>query len=288
LFGNGVFSGIPTTTPATIANGTSNINIVTANGNILFSANNNANLFSVESGASLMNAFPLSTQTNALRINTIGNPLSDSHRVAFARSRGTLASPTSVQANDIVGSFSFFGHNGTSYQTNSVSFIRAVVDSSYSANTANIPIGLRFTVNQSNNVPIVHNLFANGLANFASDIFAGANISYGGNLNLTRFKETTYTIGNVTGTVTPDLNNGSIQTMTLTGNITLSSLSNVQAGSSATLILKQDGTGNRILTSTMKFASGQKTLSTGANATDIMSVFYDGSTYYATLTTGYA
>ena len=55
-----------------------------------------------------------------------------------------------------------------------------------------------------------------------------------------------------------------------------------------TLILTQDGTGNRTLTSTMKFAGNYKTLSTSASATDIISVFYTGSTYYASLTTGYA
>jgi hypothetical protein len=73
----------------------------------------------------------------------------------------------------------------------------------------------------------------------------------------------------------------------LTGNITLSALSNAVAGTSMTIILTQDGTGNRLLTSTMKFAGNSKTLSTAANTIDIMGVFYDGSTYYASLTKGY-
>jgi hypothetical protein len=73
----------------------------------------------------------------------------------------------------------------------------------------------------------------------------------------------------------------------LNGNITINSLGNAVAGTSMTLILTQDGTGNRILTSSMKFAGGLKTLSTAASATDIMSVFYDGSTYYATLSRGF-
>jgi hypothetical protein len=38
----------------------------------------------------------------------------------------------------------------------------------------------------------------------------------------------------------------------------------------------------------MKFAGGSKTLSTTGSAIDIMSVFYDGTNYYATLTKGYA
>jgi hypothetical protein len=38
----------------------------------------------------------------------------------------------------------------------------------------------------------------------------------------------------------------------------------------------------------MKFLGGVKTLSTAAGAIDIMSVFYDGSTYYASLGKGFA
>jgi hypothetical protein len=55
-----------------------------------------------------------------------------------------------------------------------------------------------------------------------------------------------------------------------------------------TLILTQDGTGNRLLTSNMLYAGGSKTLSTAASAKDIISVFYDGTNYFATLSKGYA
>jgi hypothetical protein len=53
-------------------------------------------------------------------------------------------------------------------------------------------------------------------------------------------------------------------------------------------VLTQDGTGGRTLTSSMLFAGGAKTLSTAVGAVDIISVFYDGSVYYATLSKGYA
>jgi hypothetical protein len=74
----------------------------------------------------------------------------------------------------------------------------------------------------------------------------------------------------------------------LTGNIVLSTLASAVAGTSMVIILTQDATGGRTLTSTMKFAGASKTLSTAASAIDIMSVFYDGTTYYATLSKGYA
>ena len=93
--------------------------------------------------------------------------------------------------------------------------------------------------------------------------------------------------GNATGNISPDISLGSIQTMTLTGNITLNSLSNVTTGQTATFIMTQDATGNRLLTSTWKFASNVRTLSTAANATDMISVSYIGNTYYASLIRGF-
>jgi len=178
LLGNGSFGPVEVQSTS-IANGTSNINIPVANGAIAVSVNNVANLMLLEN-AGLVNAFPTSSTVNMLRINTFNNPLSDAHRVAWARARGTNASPTSVQANDRLGILSFFGHNGTSYQTNSVGFIRATVDSSYTANGANIPIGMQVLVNDTNgginNQTKTHNFYANGSVSLVSDLSAGGNL----------------------------------------------------------------------------------------------------------------
>jgi hypothetical protein len=97
-------------------------------------------------------------------------------------------------------------------------------------------------------------------------------------------------MGNVTGNLAAniDINNGSIQTMTLTGNITANSIQNMAAGQSITMIMTQDATGSRTLSSTMKWSGGYKTLTTTASATDIATIFYDGTTYYASLSRGYA
>jgi hypothetical protein len=54
------------------------------------------------------------------------------------------------------------------------------------------------------------------------------------------------------------------------------------------LILTQDATGSRLLTSTMKFAGGVKTLTTSANAIDVVTIYYDGTNYLAGLSRGYA
>jgi len=103
------------------------------------------------------------------------------------------------------------------------------------------------------------------------------------------YKETIYTGGTTTGTITPDVVNGNVQSITLSGNITFNAFSNPETGQSMTLIVKQPASGGPYtLTSTMLFAGGTKTLSTAANAVDIMSVVYDGSNYYASLATNFS
>ena len=108
---------------------------------------------------------------------------------------------------------------------------------------------------------------------------------------LKQFNETKVVLGNKSGDISADLNaqNGSIFTLTATGDITINSFLNPNAGASFTVIITQDTTGSRLLTagSNLKWAGGVKTLTTTANATDIISVIYDGSTYWASLGRGY-
>jgi len=104
------------------------------------------------------------------------------------------------------------------------------------------------------------------------------------------FTETVYQGGNATGSLTPDRNNGTIQKFTLTGNITLTPPTNMSAGQSLTLILTQDSTGGHLLDANVAylFASGFQTLSTSSGGIDMINIFSDGSTYYATLTVDYS
>ena len=104
-----------------------------------------------------------------------------------------------------------------------------------------------------------------------------------------RHREAFLTLGNKTGTWSPDINNGNVQEVTLTGASTINGIQNIQRGQSLTLIITQDGTGGRTLTmgSSFKFAGGVNALSTGANAIDVMSIFYTGSTYIASLSTNF-
>ena len=108
------------------------------------------------------------------------------------------------------------------------------------------------------------------------------------NVNFTGYKETVIAGGNTSTSITPNVAAGTIFNYTANSNFTFNSLTSAVAGSSAVVIITQDATGSRTLTSTMKFSGASKTLSTAANSIDIISVFYDGTNYYATLSKGYA
>ena len=99
------------------------------------------------------------------------------------------------------------------------------------------------------------------------------------------YNEFVHALGTTSGTVAPNVANGNVQTITLNGNLILNAFTSPVAGQSLTLIVNTGGTG-RTLTSSMKFAGGTKTLST-TNTTDIISIFYDGTTYFASLSTDF-
>ena len=130
----------------------------------------------------------------------------------------------------------------------------------------------------------VGNLGAN-VAIFTTGNITTANVA---NLLTTKYSETVIAGGNTGATLSPNVSAGTIFNYTANSNFTFSTLTNAVAGSGATVIITQDATGTRVMTSTMKFLGGAKTLSTTASAIDIMSVFYDGTTYYATLGKGYS
>jgi hypothetical protein len=172
----------------TLINGTSNITIPSANGNILFSANSNANLVSIETGGILINTAPLLSQNNGLRITSVGRGgnVVGASRIYWAKQRGTIASPLSVEPGDFTAEILTTGSNGTAQQSSSPAFIRAQVDSSYTANGANIPLGWQVQVNDTNgginNQARTHNFYSNGNVTFNNAIF-GNSLSVSGNVN---------------------------------------------------------------------------------------------------------
>jgi len=108
------------------------------------------------------------------------------------------------------------------------------------------------------------------------------------------YAETVYNQGNVTGSFSITVSNGNTQRMRLTGSVTFTGFTDAREGQTVTLLITQDGTGGRTFTEgldsagRMLFAGGVSTLSTGANATDIMSISYIGGTYWSIINKNYS
>jgi hypothetical protein len=89
-------------------------------------------------------------------------------------------------------------------------------------------------------------------------------------------------------TINWNLNTQQVASVTLAGNRTLAAPTNIQAGGTYILFVRQDGTGNRTLTldSAYRF-SATPTLSTAANAIDIFSFVSDGTSLFGSVSKGY-
>src|SRR5210317_1314002 len=97
------------------------------------------------------------------------------------------------------------------------------------------------------------------------------------------YQEDVVSNGNIFGNVSFDIDSGTIHKASL--------ISNITAGDSATLIFTQDLTGYRIIDTTTypsnwtnwDFTDNSTELSLDPSAVDVMSVVYDGTTYYASI-----
>jgi hypothetical protein len=114
-----------------------------------------------------------------------------------------------------------------------------------------------------------------------------------GNVKLKLFSETVLSGMFDSGAISLlPIQNGTIRSSTLIGNITQINFSTgITAGITVKLILRQDAVGNRLLDTTSnpgawanwEFVNNNKTLSTGPNEYDMLTVTYDGSKYLAKL-----
>jgi len=110
------------------------------------------------------------------------------------------------------------------------------------------------------------------------------------NPTVTNYVESVVSIGNSGTSQTLALTNGTVQTVTMTGNCTFTMPTNV-AGKSFILIAVQDGTGSRTATFTsVKWAGGTApTLTTTATTgRDILTFVADGTNWYGTYAQAFA
>jgi len=104
------------------------------------------------------------------------------------------------------------------------------------------------------------------------------------------YLETVYDYGTSSGSITPNWNDGSIQKIILNGGLSLNVPINMQSGSTMKLIVRQNASGNNLLTpnSSLKFKGGNKTLSTSSNAIDMIKIYYDGTNFLCDLDLAYS
>ena len=129
-------------------------------------------------------------------------------------------------------------------------------------------------------------------ADLDSNDFAITNSNAGGNVTLTpnstgksivkniNYYETPYALGS-TDSPTIDVANGNVQTVTITSGLTLPTFTNAITGQSVTLIVTGSGTATGA--SGYKFAGGSTTLTSFS----IVSVYYDGTNYWASIATDF-
>lgn len=128
-----------------------------------------------------------------------------------------------------------------------------------------------------------------GLGSMATQTASNVSIT-GGTIETTKlqaYRETVVTVTPAAATATLDLSLGNVFSVTLTDASTALAFSNPPSAGvsfSITLIVKQDGTGNRLMTypASCKFTdSVNPVLATGANKTDVITFFtVDGGTTY--------
>ena len=145
-----------------------------------------------------------------------------------------------------------------------------------------------FRINSTGNIEIINSAYSSNIFNLSdAGVLTVPSVISSGAISFKDTRETIYDLGTTGGTVAPNPANGSVQKITLNSALTINAFTSPQAGQSLTLII-YGGTAYTSITSTMKFAGGVKTLTGTAGCIDILTVYYDGTTYFASLGKGYA
>ena len=266
----------------------------------------------LEAGVTYYINFPFGTSFGHISLGTL--PVGDPNRQTVLTNMNTGYTITDLQWQQVQevlpGNTQVLAWNGTqlAFADQPAAGITTVVEDTTPQLGGNLDANSNIIQNLSGITATPSNPNINLNPYFASKVIVNGNFETTGNIvsssngNITlapdgtgassisnlQYQEKVHALGTTSGTVAPNVSNGNVQTITLNGNLTLNAFTSPQTGQSVTLIVKQDATGSRTLTSSMLFAGGEKTLTTDANSVDIISVFYDGTNYYASLSTNFS
>lgn len=230
----------------------------------------------------------------------------DANNFGMFRTRGTNTVQAAVQSGDELMEIVVGGNDGSATTNAGLKFAFGMTTTMTDAPTTGfMPARTDFFVNTAGTVVAAMSMASDrvvrvaelgtvsGVTNLTISAGTDGNITLAPNgtgktvVNNITFFSTPHAL-TFSATIEPNVAQGMVQIVTLTDNVTFNEFNTPVSGQTLTLIVKQDATGSRTLTSTMLFAGGSKTLSTAANSIDKITVLFDGTNYLASLQTNFS
>jgi hypothetical protein len=258
--------------------GITNLSTVSASGNITgVHRGDGANLTGIPTSIVAGPGISVSSGTGAVTItNNNPTPYGNTQVAAFLPTYSGALSASSVLATGNVSGANVIGtHFGSGANLSNV--------------VTSIAAGSGISINASTGAVTVSFAAGASYVDLTTNQTIAGNKTFTGTTTLNPYIETTATAVNTGASFTPTASAGPVQRVTATANFALNAPVGMATGQSITLIITQDATGSRLMTpnGVYRFAYAVKTLSTTANAIDVLSIFYDGTNYLCNLVKGY-
>lgn len=258
--------------------GITNLSTVSATGNITgVHRGDGANLTGIPTSIVAGPGISVSAATGAVTItNNNPTPYGNTQVAAFLPTySGVLAGSSLSVTGNVLGANITGTHFGSGGNLSNI--------------VTSIVAGAGVSINSSTGAVTITSLAANNYVDLTTNQTVAGNKTFTGTTTLGPYVETTAASVNTSTSFTPVMSNGPVQRITATANFTLQAPTGMTTGQSITLVITQDATGSRVMTANAayRFAYGAKTLSTAANAIDVLSIFYDGTNYLCNLVKGY-
>lgn len=287
ILGNGsALTGITATLSGTMTgniNGNgfqiSNVSAVSATGNITGTHfGSGSGLTGIPTSISAGTGISVSAATGAVVItNNNPNAYTNSNVAAYLPTyTGVLAGGSLSVTGNVLGANITGTHFGSGANLSNV--------------VTSIVAGSGISINSGTGAVTVTFAAGSSYVDVTTNQTVAGNKTFTGTTTLGPYVETTAASVNTSTSFTPVMSSGPVQQVTATANFTLAAPTGMTTGQSITLVITQDATGSRLMTANAayKFAYGYKTLSTTANAIDVISIFYDGTNYLCNLVKGYS